>query len=261
MRVYSEGEIQDLLRRAAALQAARRDPSHGLTLDEIRHAAKEAGIDPEFVDAAARGASAEPKHRTDDFWGGESSVLDEMLLDHAVDDDEWARMVAEIRRSMGEPGRAEEIGRSREWRWEMHGLEYGRVTLTPRGARTHVEVVRLNQSGSWHLLPMTLGLVAFVLGVLAAVGTGVPAVSAVLCAMLTLVSFAGARALYGYGTRAGARKNARLLDRLALIAGEGEGEVQNASVSLEASSAPLLDHVDDAPAESEGAASTRHRTR
>ena len=220
MRVYSEKEIQNLLRQAAALQAARRDPSNGLTLDEIRRIAQEAGIDASFVDQAANGLTAKTSsNRADGFWGGTYRVASEMTLNHTVDEDEWAIMVAEIRRSMGQRGQSEALGRGFDWRYTVNGQEYSHVTLTPRGERTHVDVSRANQAGLWYVAPGVLGFFAILMGFISTFGAAdAPSIlTPIVLALLTVATFPIARALFASATRKLERKNADMLERLALI--------------------------------------------
>jgi hypothetical protein len=267
MRIYSEDEIQDLLRRAAAMQAARRDPSHGLTLAEIRRIAEEAGIDPDYIDAAAQGVRVQPAEvRTDTFLGGTYRVNAEMLLDHEVDDDEWAAIVAEIRRSMGQRGRAEALGKGYDWRYELNGQAYAHVTLTPRRGRTHVDVSRVNQSGLWHMVPGMLAFFVALLGFIAVVQPGEVALAVLAAlAVATVASFAGARALYTRHTRSAARKNADLLNRLATLAGDSESTRRSQAdrdiKDARTPGAPLLDELGDAPPEAEQSTQARSRTR
>lgn len=250
MRVYSEKEIQNLLRQAAALQAARRDPSNGLTLDEIRRIADEAGIDAAFVDQAASGmTTATSQDNTSGLWGGTYRVAGEMTLNHNVDEDEWAIMVAEIRRSMGQRGQAEALGRGYDWRYTLNGQEFSHVTLTPRGDRTHVDVSRVNQHGFWYMVP---GMLAFFTGLFGIIGAvkptdGPPLVFILIMALLTVATFFGSRALFSSATRKLERKNADMLERLALISSDSEERRERDRKPK--TSTPLLDvePLDDAP--------------
>jgi hypothetical protein len=246
MRVYSEKEIQALLRQAAALQAARRDPSNGLTLDEIRRIAEEAGIDATFVDQAAQGsvATPEPLHTPSLFWGGSYRVQSELTLDHEVDDDEWAVMVAEIRRSMGHRGQSEALGRGYDWRYVVSGQENAHVTLTPRSGRTQVDVSRVNQHVMWHMIPGMAAFFAALLGLIAAVKPegGPPILVVLFMTVLAVGSFFSARTIFASTTRAKERKNAELLERLTLIAADSEDRRSREGQPAR----PLLDQQADA---------------
>ncbi len=169
------------------MQAARRDPSNGLTLDEIRRIADEAGIDATFVDQAASGltTTTAQDNNTSGFWGGTYRVGGEMTLNHTVDEDEWAIMVAEIRRSMGQRGQSEALGRGFDWRYTVNGQEFSHVTLTPRGDRTHVDVSRVNQSGFWYMIP---GMLAFFAGLLSIIAVAKPDGPPLSCRSCSLCS-------------------------------------------------------------------------
>ena len=85
---------ENIIRQAAALQAAKRDFTTGLTLDEIRRVAAEAGIDPQFIEQAAAGAPLPvPVQAKPGFWGGRYRLERERLVDHEVDGEEWSEMV------------------------------------------------------------------------------------------------------------------------------------------------------------------------
>ncbi len=252
MRVYSEKEIQNLLRQAAALQAARRDPSNGLTLDEIRRIAEEAGIDAAFIDQAASGLTTATTgdNNTGSFWGGTYRVASEMTLNHTVDEDEWAIMVAEIRRSMGQRGQSEALGRGFDWRYAANGQEFAHVTLTPRGDRTHVDMSRVNQHAVWHMIPGIFGFFAGLMGFICASNSERRTVRRCRPARAVAAHrrhLPGARALFASATQKLERKNADLLERLALIS--ADTEERRARTQAAEPSLPLLDSeaLGDAP--------------
>lgn len=83
----------------------------GLTLDEVKSAAAEAGIDPRFVDmaAATRGEHGSRK------LGIPVTTGRSLALRGRLTDDRWGEMTALFSRAFGGPGRTEIISGSRLW--------------------------------------------------------------------------------------------------------------------------------------------------
>ena len=136
---YSERDAADLLRRAALLQA-RRDHTGGpgLSLEEIKHAAQAAGIDPKLVEQAALGAGNDAPP-SEPFLGIQTGARRTRIVPGSVSDAEWGKMVAALRRGLGGTGEVETIGGVREWRRAPY-----RVILEPEG-----ETTRITASAGW----------------------------------------------------------------------------------------------------------------
>ena len=112
-RIFTEAEVSDLLSRAARLEGAVGKPSPGLTLAEVKDAARAAGIDPAWVETALKttGKTQAPKS----YAGITTSVHRERVLPNPIDENQWGRIVAELRRTLGGKGTAESIGGNRAW--------------------------------------------------------------------------------------------------------------------------------------------------
>lgn len=227
MRIYNEQETQELLRQAAALQAAKRDFTTGLTLDEIRRVAAEAGIDPAFVEQAAMGAPPPPVQQKSGFWGGAYRLERERLIDHEVDGEEWTAMLDEIRRGYGHVGETKEIGRGFEWSYgyPQYGSAYvyGHVSVAPRRGRTRIRATRrLSNQTLVFLLPFLPAIFAVIFGIIAVAGDKVSGIVPLVLTLITLVAFVGARALFGSMSRKAEREMEEMMERLEEIAGESE---------------------------------------
>ncbi len=220
MRVYSEAEVNELLRRAAAMQATA-PARHGLTLDEVQKAAEAAGIDPSFVAAAA----AQPVHAAAlstppgrGFWGGPYTLRHERTLRTALDDEAWGEIVGELRRAYGTTGTVSEAGAMRDW---TNGITsagstyfYQRLSATPRrGQTTLLLEEKMHNASAWYVLPMMAFVGTMLSGLFWGLGEAPPLAFAVATLAL-VVSFVGARALYASATTRAARRAAETLDRI-----------------------------------------------
>jgi hypothetical protein len=119
-RRFTEEEVAEILERAAAPEAsssraAAGDP-HGMTLAELQDIAAEVGIEPARI-AAAAGALASrgsaPAQRR--LLGAPLTVSRTVTIPRALDDDEWRRLVVELRETFGALGRIREHGTLRSW--------------------------------------------------------------------------------------------------------------------------------------------------
>lgn len=226
MRVYNEKEIQDLLRQAAALQSAKRDFTTGLTLDEIRRVAEEAGIDPHFVEQAALGTPLPRKQQKAGFWGGAYKLEAERVVGHEVDAEEWGEMVHEIRRAFNTTGDVRQVGRGFEWLYGYLQLGssyiYGHVSVTPRRGHTRIHATRkLSNESTVFILPFALLIPLLICSMLAGVGE-ISALIPILLTLATALSFVGARAWFGKMSHGAQQKLDEMMARLEQIAGESE---------------------------------------
>lgn len=237
MRVYTEAEVQELLRRASAMQAAA-PARHGLTLDEIQKAAEAAGIDPAFVAAAA----SQPVHADalapkpgSGFWGGPFTVSAERTVRGTLDDDAWAEIVGELRQAYSTTGTVSEAGSMRDWTNGMMSAGtsyfYQRLSASPRRGQTTLRLEhKMHNESAWYLLPF----MPFVGLVISAVAWGVGKTTALpflLILLAFVASFVGARALYASATRKAARKVSDVLDRIDHRIDDLRGDTAVASMS------------------------------
>lgn len=166
MRTFSEQEARDVFARAARDQQAAQtavDPSAGLTLDELQEIGRASGLDPAFVAAAARAvAVGVPESRREAWMGIPTGVSHTAFLPEPPSDDLWEPLVGDARRLFDARGRAETMGRLREWR---NGNLV--VVLEPSGdgSRLHVRTRRAD-GVVYALAAATFGVLA--LGLVAA---------------------------------------------------------------------------------------------
>jgi len=141
MRTYDKKEISVIIRRAIELkqrQARERDGvSHtgkeqGVTIEDLQQVASELGIEPEYVMAAAQEMEGEGKIRiAKGIWGAPGFIGVEHTVEGVISESTWDELLAEIRRVVGEMGRAEKIGDSLEWRGS-----HTHVTISTRDNKT-----------------------------------------------------------------------------------------------------------------------------
>jgi hypothetical protein len=119
-RRYDETEVAEILERATAAEAApapapAATPS-GLTLAQLQEIGAEVGILPERIAEAARAVGSRittPPPRT--FLGAPRSVSRIVPITRALDDDEWTRLVVDLRETFGAEGRIRVHGPLRSW--------------------------------------------------------------------------------------------------------------------------------------------------
>ncbi len=162
---FDEDEIQQLLARAAELQAASGDESSspGLTLQEVEEAAESAGVDPRHVRQAARELSR-PKttHASTDV--NDSHLFVERWIDRPMSEEAWTALLSELRHRTGVPqgwslsspfewSTTERIGDTREWTHHRLGnTRELRVSLRPSGEQTQLRLAKRTSTDGTPLL-------------------------------------------------------------------------------------------------------------
>lgn len=146
-RLYDDREIGALIQRATELQESRdsRNPGSGLPLREIERIGAEIGISPADLRAAAMDLEASGSaSKGQSLVGGPFEVVSRSHLSIVIGDEEWARIVAELRRMTGSPGRVEMVAGRLEWTRTVSDLgqvmESTQVTLTPGEDGTIVDL-------------------------------------------------------------------------------------------------------------------------
>ncbi len=144
-RRYDEQEIAAIFKQAATDQeSAQRHLPHteGLTLAELQQIGKEAGITPEFI---ARSAAAvdrtdhtQPPRR---FLGLPISVARTVDLPGPLSDENWDRLVVELRETFQARGKRQRDGSLREWK---NGNLHAVVEPTESGHRLRLRTVKGN---------------------------------------------------------------------------------------------------------------------
>lgn len=142
-RRYGDDEVREIFSLATTGGAGDRSvpaESGGLTLDDLRHVAQEAGIDPERVAQAAASLDARgrpaPVRRLLGLPIGLSRVVD---LPRAPTNREWEQLISEFRTTFGVQGHATSSGGMREW---SHGNLHICVEPTEHGEQLRLGTLK-----------------------------------------------------------------------------------------------------------------------
>lgn len=190
-RRYNEDEVATIFERAVeAQQAVRRQlPSSGdgMSLADLRAIGNEVGIPPELVDQAALSVDQQGRDATRTFLGLPLGVGRTVELGRKLTDDEWDRLVVDLRETFEARGTVRADGSLKQW---TNGNLQALLEPTPTGHRLRLRTLMGSARGLMSGGLVLVGVSA-VLGVVAAVGGGT--VAEALATMGTLmVTGAGA---------------------------------------------------------------------
>ena len=145
-RRYDEQEIAEILERATANETVltRAGAGNGLTLSQLQEIGSEVGIAPTRIAEAARAvASRDVAGRPRTFLGTPRSVLRIVPIERALDDEEWTRLVVDLRETFDAQGQIQMHGPLRSW--TNGNLE---VHVEPDGDRYRVRMRTLKGSAA-----------------------------------------------------------------------------------------------------------------
>lgn len=152
-RRYSEEEVAAIFERATeAQQAVRRQlpPGTGMTLADLRAIGLEVGIPAELVDQAARSVGLPARDATRSFLGLPVGVGRTVELSRRLTDDEWDRLVVDLRETFDARGTIRMDGSLRQW---TNGNLQALLEPTATGTRLRLRTVMGSARGM-----MTMGL-------------------------------------------------------------------------------------------------------
>jgi hypothetical protein len=116
-RRYSEEEVAAIFRAAAEQPPAVEEesrPAEGLTLGQLQAIGREVGLAPDAVAQAALAVEMQPiRART--FLGLPLAVNHTVQLQRQLSEDEWDRLVVQLREVFGARGRIRTDGSLRQW--------------------------------------------------------------------------------------------------------------------------------------------------
>lgn len=116
MKLYNRKEVGDILKKAAENSSTEdNDTSIGLSVDELKQLASDAGIDPKQITKAVAEMEMESKRDEQNFWGGPFSFNSQVLVDGEITVSKWEEMLVSIReffQSKGEVSTRESV-----WEW------------------------------------------------------------------------------------------------------------------------------------------------
>ena len=134
-RRFDEAEVAEIFRAAAELENA--SPKalarvDGMTLAELQQIGEEAGLRPDLVARAAAAQVTAGSASTSRLLGLPIGVSHTVDLDHAVNDQEWALLVSNLRETFDAKGVLRQDGAFRQW---SNGNLHVLVEPTPSGSR------------------------------------------------------------------------------------------------------------------------------
>ncbi|HJL17679.1 MAG TPA: hypothetical protein RMH99_18590 [Sandaracinaceae bacterium LLY-WYZ-13_1] len=189
-----------------------------------------------------RPGGAVPAHP---LLGGPTRIVHERALPTALDEETVARLVAALRRELGEVGRLERVGRSVAWSTSGRSGRLVELTLEPDGDGTRLRLVE-------PLRGLAGGLFGGVLGGVGGGGVMIPMIPLFFQEPLWLLGtlpawlggvYYGTRALYARVTRQRHEELGRLARRLAALAESPAGVRARVAVDEDAE-APAPVEVD-----------------
>ena len=234
-RRYSDEEIQEIMRRAAELDATQPTMSGALTIGGVQSAAAEAGIPADLVRRAAAelGRPRQPPSMSPPakgFWskviGGPTRLLIERVVPGEVPDSEFPTMIEEVRAGMGSTGIVSTLG---------HSVSWVSARGTGSGGMRDVQIDVMVRAGQTRVI-MREGLGGLIGGIFGGVGGGmgggglgpmiaiateglkVPMVLPVLIPLWLTIVYATARSSFYYSVKRRTRQLNELADRLVVVA-------------------------------------------
>jgi tRNA A-37 threonylcarbamoyl transferase component Bud32 len=244
-RRYRADEVEQIVNRAAELEASNPTSSGAMTMSGVEQIARDVGIPTQFVRSAAgalsprsrrgitsRDAGLIEQPRRNWFIGGPTRILFERVVVGELDEGDYGVMVEEIRVLMKEVGTVSQLGRSFTWTLNKgaSGTRNLEIAISVhRTGRTRILVQEnLNNliGAVWGGLGGGMGggglgpMLAFMFE-----GLKWPGIAAafVVPAWLT-VTWATARTSYHHVVRGRTRELERVVNRLAELARELIGE-------------------------------------
>lgn len=169
-RRYSEEEVAAIFERATeAQQAVRRQllPGTGMTLADLRAIGHEVGIPSELVDQAARSLEQQGRDATRSFLGLPVGVGRTVELGRKLTDEEWDRLVVDLRETFDARGSIRTDGSLRQW---TNGNLQALLEPTATGHRLRLRTLMGSSRGLMLMGLSLLGVSATV--VIASVATG-----------------------------------------------------------------------------------------
>ena len=212
-RRFSEEEVAEILKYAAEAQDSSRSltaPNTGLTFAELNEIGREVGISTEAMQQAVRRVehNVQPTRTFLGFPIGVSRTVD---IDRKLTDDEWDRLVADLRETFDARGVVRHEGSLRSW---SNGNLHVLLEPTATGQRLRLRTLKGNARGLVTGGIVMLGAGAVLLTISAVAGA--PGDRGFLTSVGTLMT--GGIAMFGvgsFGLPAWARLRQRQMDEIA----------------------------------------------
>lgn len=220
-RRFGDDDINRILQTAVELQersaVVSHDATRGLTLEELRQVAEEAGIDPRFVDLAASHLDAPVERVEGKLAGGAVSWNFRASRDGEISDVDRDQILLAIRSVMGQKGELAEVYGRMEW---SHDDGSGPIIIgiSTRDGRTEIDVTaaKSTEAGIIHGLGISFGGIfggAAVAGILGISGAG----ALPLVATMGALSYGATRLGWRLRSQWWERRLRRVVERISSI--------------------------------------------
>ena len=146
-RRYSDDEVRKIFGLATTQKTTEPAPppaANGLTLSEIQSIGQEVGLKADDVARAAASIDAPPRAPARTSWGVPIQVTRTVPLPRAMTDEEWARLVTELRSTFNAKGKITTHGSLREW---SNGNLHASVEPADDGYRLRMGTIKGNAAG------------------------------------------------------------------------------------------------------------------
>lgn len=221
MKLYNSKQISAILKKAAENSSTNAvETPMGLSLDELRQVASEAGIDPKEIDRAAAELESDHKKEEPTLWGGPFSYQNQVMANGEITGKQWEEMLISIRKFFQSKGDVSIRPSVYEWSSPWGTTNNASVTAFKDSGKTKIS---LNWNGPLTSLPFYLPvpLVAIASVLFASEFLLLPAVPGFVFVLLAtgLTFFSGRWALRRHLVK-GYKKLQTLINELDLIAGK-----------------------------------------
>lgn len=151
MRLYNSNEIRAILKKSADYSTAdNTDKQIGLTIEELRQLAIDAGIDPEQITKAAAELDHNSGNNEQNFWGGPFSYNSQALVEGEINTGQWEEMLLKIRNFFKANGEVTTRDSAFEWSSPWDSTNSAQVTAINTHGKTKIS---LNWNGPFTAIP------------------------------------------------------------------------------------------------------------
>ncbi len=119
-RRYNDQEVAEIIARATEAQQSVQtrlgaSAGSGMTIAELQEIGREVGIAPELMTKAARTIDQRVESSSSRFLGLPIAIAESAHLQRTVSDEEWERVVSDLRMTFNATGRARQEGAFKQW--------------------------------------------------------------------------------------------------------------------------------------------------
>ena len=146
-RRFDEAEVASIFERATEAQQSAQPQlpvGEGMTLAELQEIGREVGIAPEFLAHAARSLAQSARPATRRFLGFTIGVGRTVDLERKLTEDEWERLIVDLRETFDARGVIKQEGSFRQW---TNGNLQALVEPTATGHRVRLRTTRASARG------------------------------------------------------------------------------------------------------------------